>query len=1728
MENNLFDMNELNVIQDEENYYFFRTLEPGDIKDLETGIIKNKDGEYIKIRTDRERWEESHKNQKSRWIERDKISLEQLYHHIKYNYSLQTNCISLTSNANVAKMYGAQFSQRYVMVTVPKREMGEKVFSAGECVLSGIEKRVDEELQKENIPEDIIKAIEDIEDATDEQRIKEIIKSVFTSREDIHSKTPKMKSDIVYRAPTARISKYQALNEEQNLHKNKVIAKLTILEKSGIMLPIIEHTSTNTKLIASMGGAFSSEEQTYYGDIEGSKVIDIPNELIDIFSLLQQAKGIDLEKMRKLQSELIRFVKSGQSIEISEKSYLKNNYKVKTNPSIEEIYELTDGKIEYGKMSSTITELYYLAQSRVKAKELVKILRELTGNNLEYEKIYQYIEENGFEIETPITTRRSNVGYRISETVNLKMSSGNLDLVEEIKTLPTEELEEIIKAGGTSNAGNIVQNLIEKAKTNKQISKERYYAEAIIAQYNWKEIGIKEFSISGRNELIKRLQDKKCVEIYEKLKQAGIEEKKIPTILLNIVTRKGFYEQYEAGNLDELLETRQDILQDNINIELVERFLGYYDIENTGIGLKTYQQKAFNNVSKIFENNKFAQVILPTGAGKSFVALEQMIKYSEEHPGEEILYLAPQDEILNEIKKDIKEHIHGMPGTEGKSIEQIIKEVFPNTNITFETYPGLIAKRGKDIVKKQYGIIILDEIHRTGAKEWEGRINTLFENQTEDTKVLGLTATPRRDVDGRDMVEETAKKLGYTEEEVKEGKHRASNITLETAISLGYVVNPKIVYCKYDLISSGKMNELKAQIDEIEDEEKRAEELQKYNEVKAKLDKEIDSEIGQEARKRLEEEARNNLNIGIGKERILREHIKKGGKYIVFIPVTDQGDIIEDEDGNRTGKKTGADKITEYQNYLKEVFKGTDIVPKVHSLLGSYSKTKNAAELEEFESDETDETKFMVVMNKANEGIHIKGIDGIVWFRALDKNSRILYLQQLGRAIYALDKDNSLTEDKRPVIIDLANNSLTVKIEEEFKNNKVIDDLEILILVAEWINEHDGIISSGNSSNKQEQHYYSILRRIQNKYSKYLDGFDNFEDITEEDKIKINEIINLAYEIDLWDIYLPTISKTRGTDADINPFEVTGILKDFVELEEEINSIENTKSFDKNLELLKKLLKAEGEYLGLSEERVKEVQKQFKEKGFIPDRLKLQIEGEEKPNLIGRWLARQRQLLNEYREIPEKINKEEERRIKELLELGVSYTGEKTPEEIWNENLELLKKLLETKGEYLGLSEEKVKKVQKQFEEKGFIPENLKLQIEGEGKPKLIGRWLDVQRQLLNKYRETPEKTNKEEERRVKELLELGVSYTKTLEEIWNENLELLKKLLEAKGEYLGLSEERVKKVQKQFKEKGYISQSIKLQIEGEENPNSIGRWLSTQRQLLNKYRGKTPKEIEKDKGINEEEKRRVLKLLELGVSYTEEKAPEEIWNKNLKLLKELLKAEGEYLGLSVKKLKKVQKQFKEKGSIPPSVKLQIEGEEKPKKIGIWLNNQRQLLNKYRGKTPKEIKKDKGINKEEKRRVLKLLELGVSCTEEKGEKTLGEIWDENLELLKNLLKAKEEYLGLSEEKVKRVQKQFKEKGSIPQSIKLQIEGEERPKKIGIWLDNQRKLLNKYIKTPEELNKEEERRVRELLKLGVRYTKEKEQLLEDIERHKNEAKELKKELETLGIDSEDVPPMGDDR
>lgn len=1121
----IFDIEKFNILQDEEYYYFFRALNLADENDIKEQVITDEDGNILRIRTDRERFEETKENYKAKYNETDELSLEQIYDHIKIRYRKDTNCISLSSNANVAINYGRKnYNDRYILVRVPKKEMEQTVVNAGQYMLKEVLKRVESAIVglDENDPKtyEIYDKLDEIDRAQTIDDLLKILEKKYTLKTNITVPKAKTKSVREFKSPHARMSSYQALTPEQDLEKNKIISKLVFLEESGIIKSLIPDTMNNNRLIQTIGVAFSSCEQIHYGDINGKNIIELQKELVDIFALLQQAKEnreLDEEIVYELEKEMISFASQGKTIEKSKDSILLKDYVKKDNISLDEIFDLTNGKVEYSKALSIINKSFFLAQSQIKARELARSLRVITGSVDKFKNILDFIERNTFVIEPDIVTRESNRGIKLTESVSLDLQNEEKNIVPYIKELTDEELIEIIDRGSILNSRDIISNIFDLENYNKSISKNEYYATTFFDLYDWKKIGIEEFSISQKSEILDLLKEKDCIDLYEKIKKYNIPEQNIPEVALNIIFRDDYESIINSDNFENIVK---DLYQKpNLSIDQIETSLGYYEIEDAEMRLKDYQKKAADKAEEILQEKKFASVLLPTGTGKTFVALTELLK----HKDEPMLYLAPQEEILNQVQDYIIKYIHGTKGTLGKSKEEIVKEIFPY--LKFETYSGLLAKSGKEILNDKYKFIVMDELHRTGAPEWEKKIDLLLENQDEDLKVLGITATPTRDIDDRNMADEMALKLGYSQEEIEQRKHIAIDMDLIDAIRLGLVVNPNLVTCEYNLMIDGEMENLLEKINAIRDDSKRNKWLSKY------------------------ENLRKNVEHGKGIPEILGNSVKEGGKYIVYIPTNSFNPVIQ-QYGNDGEKLSSKEKVERYETYIRECLKDSGLDIECYSMLSAYEQKKNQIELENFEQKDDTKTKFMIVINKANEGIHIDGIDGIIWFRALDENSRILYLQQLGRAIYP-DGDENTT---KPIIIDLVNNSLKVNLNREVKSFSRRDDLAILNSIIDWIEDNDGKTPDIYSQNKIEAKYAAMLYRIQKRYLKYYNNPEEIE-LSKKDRVFIENVLIRGNEIKLWDIEFPEIQPERLRELTrVSEFELKGNLRAFYEINKGVDN----------------------------------------------------------------------------------------------------------------------------------------------------------------------------------------------------------------------------------------------------------------------------------------------------------------------------------------------------------------------------------------------------------------------------------------------------------------------------------------------------------------------------------------------------------------------------------------------
>ena len=348
--------------------------------------------------------------------------------------------------------------------------------------------------------------------------------------------------------------------------------------------------------------------------------------------------------------------------------------------------------------------------------------------------------------------------------------------------------------------------------------------------------------------------------------------------------------------------------------------------------LQEHQQDAYNAVQKTYEQGNRAAVVIPTGCGKSFIALKLM----KDNKDKNILFLAPTIAIKNQMYNYIAKYIVGEEPTSERPAKKIAKEHFPNLEIRL--YQTLLKVSDEDMEKYHADIIIMDELHRTGAEKWGEKVNTLLE-KNPNAKILGLTATPER-MDEQNVIDKLFEgNISY-------------ELTLVEALRRRILKSPKYVKCDYAL---GEYIEgLKEAIDSCSDEK-----------TKSELQKKV------EQMRRIVEEAE-------GIPELFKNNIqKKDGKYIIFCKDKEHMELL--------------------QSKVSEWFGEIDSEPETYSVYSGKTERKNNEDIKNFETSKSEHLKLLFCVDMLNEGVHIEGISGVIMARPTD--SRIVYLQQLGRAL---------------------------------------------------------------------------------------------------------------------------------------------------------------------------------------------------------------------------------------------------------------------------------------------------------------------------------------------------------------------------------------------------------------------------------------------------------------------------------------------------------------------------------------------------------------------------------------------------------------------------------------------------------------------------------------------------------------------------------------------------------
>lgn len=201
---------------------------------------------------------------------------------------------------------------------------------------------------------------------------------------------------------------------------------------------------------------------------------------------------------------------------------------------------------------------------------------------------------------------------------------------------------------------------------------------------------------------------------------------------------QGFYTQNEL----QLLVDRRTTRKDPRNFKV-----------NTDIAGRDYQLEAIKRVAenlvvdtaegKLRGARRESLLVMATGSGKTRVATAIVDMLTKCNWAKRVLFLADRNALVTQAKNAFREHL-----PELSAIDLTKEKEDSNTRLVFSTYPTIINKIDKVKTDDQrfYGVghfdlIIIDEAHRSVYQKYRA----IFEYF--DAMLLGLTATPKKDID---------------------------------------------------------------------------------------------------------------------------------------------------------------------------------------------------------------------------------------------------------------------------------------------------------------------------------------------------------------------------------------------------------------------------------------------------------------------------------------------------------------------------------------------------------------------------------------------------------------------------------------------------------------------------------------------------------------------------------------------------------------------------------------------------------------------------------------------------------------------------------------------------------------------------------------------------------------------------------------------------------------------
>lgn len=236
---------------------------------------------------------------------------------------------------------------------------------------------------------------------------------------------------------------------------------------------------------------------------------------------------------------------------------------------------------------------------------------------------------------------------------------------------------------------------------------------------------------------------------------------------------QGFYTQDELQLLIDRRQTRKDPRSFGVNKNIAGRDYQLEAIKRVAENIVVDGPKG-----QLKGSSRESLLVMATGAGKTRTATAVVDMLTKSNWAKRILFLADRNALVSQAKNAFREHL-----PELSSIDLTKEKEDSKTRLVFSTYPTIINKIDKVKTDDQrfYGVghfdlIIIDEAHRSVYQKYRA----IFEYF--DAMLLGLTATPKKDIDhntyGLFGIEDDNPTFAYE---------------LDKAVTDGYLVPPKSI-----------------------------------------------------------------------------------------------------------------------------------------------------------------------------------------------------------------------------------------------------------------------------------------------------------------------------------------------------------------------------------------------------------------------------------------------------------------------------------------------------------------------------------------------------------------------------------------------------------------------------------------------------------------------------------------------------------------------------------------------------------------------------------------------------------------------------------------------------------------------------------------------------------------------------------------------------------------------